>query len=550
MKPSPKHISQKQARGKRVNRSGVPDPTPVLLASDLASAEVARLLQAYGIQDWKRADHNLQTMAGDPNSRKALAGILHRLLSGLSQTADPDQALNEWERYVDSGIHRLQLFQYLQQVPHVIDVLGAAFGNSQAMAQTLIRDPLLVYWIEEDGILVQRRTRSNLVGAVQAALEGVKNYEAKCEALRRLKRREMLRLGIRDLLGIATPIETYTVLSDLAAEVIQAAYELVDQELQREHGGWRAPTSMQGKDRIGFSVLAMGKLGGWELNYSSDVDLIYVYQAPQASTNAGKGQQPILGSDYFHLLARELTNILSASTSEGALFRVDMRLRPEGDVGPLACSVEDACHYYQIRGRTWERLAFLKAKPIAGDVRIGQSLIKKLEKFVYGTRETAAQVFTAIHALRSQMVSKMSRRGELERNVKLGIGGIREIEFIVQSLQLRWGYRYPSIRDRQTLKSLTKLTRVGKLKIDALHQLKESYVFFRNLESKIQMVHELQTHLLPSKTQEVAKCAMRMGYPRGETEKQTAEYLLADYRGHTQKVHKLYQQIVNTAQAG
>ena len=120
MKPSPQKKSQKQARGKRVSSSDLPDPTSVLLASDLASAEVARLLQAYGIQDWKRADHNLQTMAGDPTTRKALADILPRLLSSLSQTADPDQALNEWERYVDSGIHRLQLFQYLQQVPHVL----------------------------------------------------------------------------------------------------------------------------------------------------------------------------------------------------------------------------------------------------------------------------------------------------------------------------------------------------------------------------------------------------------------------------------------------
>ena len=244
-----------------MNRSGLPDPTPVLLASDLASAEVARLLQPYGIQDWKRADHNLQAMAGDPNTRKALAGILHRLLSGLSQTADPDQALNEWERYVDSGIHRLQLFQYLYQVPHVIDVLGAAFGNSQAMAQTLIRDPLLVYWIEEDRILVQRQTRATLVGTVQAALEGVKSYEAKWEALRRLKRREMLRLGIRDLLGLATPVETYTVLSDLAAGVIQAAYELVDQELQRQHGGWGTPTSMAREESNRLFRAGHGKAG-------------------------------------------------------------------------------------------------------------------------------------------------------------------------------------------------------------------------------------------------------------------------------------------------
>ncbi len=531
-----------------MTRPQLPDPTTILLAKDLASTEVARLLQAYGIQDWKRADHNLQAMAGEPNTRKALANILPSLLSSVSQTADPDQALNEWERYVDSGIHRLQLFQYLSNVPHIIEVLGTVFGNSPSMAQTLIRDPLLVYWIEDDRVLVRRQTSTHLKGAVHTALTAVKSYEVKCEALRRVKRREMLRLGIRDLLGIATPIETYSVLSDLAAAVIQAAYELVDQDLQRQHGNWGPPISTQAKHRIGFSVLAMGKLGGCELNYSSDVDLIYVFQDSQQMTNAGTGQKALSGTDYFHAVARELTNVLSVSTSEGALFRVDMRLRPEGQVGPLACSVEDACQYYESRGRTWERLAFLKAKPIAGDLRIGQSFIKTLNQFVYGTREMAPQVLTAIHGLRAQMVSKITRRGELERNVKLGIGGIREIEFIVQGLQLRWGYRYPIIRDRQTLKSLMKLMRVGKLKIGAMKQLKASYIFLRNLENKIQMVHELQTHLLPSKTEEIAKCAIRLGYPKRETVKQTAEGLLSSYRQHTESVHHHYQAIVEQRQ--
>ncbi len=544
MKSSSTHTTKRGTSRKTENRSDLPDPTLLLLATDLAPKEVARMLQAYGVQNWQQADRNLQALAGEPSTRKALAMILPTLLGSLAQTADPDQALNEWERFADSGIHRLQLFQYLAKAPHIIEVLGTVFGNSPSMAQTLLREPLLVYWIEDDRVLVRRQTRSKLLATLENMQEGVKSFEAKCEALRRFKRREMLRLGIRDLLGIAKPIETYTVLSDVAAAVIQVAYDLVDQKLQCQHGGWELEDSTRGKNRIGLSVLAMGKLGGWELNYSSDVDLIYVYQAPSGMTNAGKGQEALSGSEYFHVLARELTNVLSVSTAEGALFRVDMRLRPEGEVGPLVCSVEDACHYYQTRGRTWERLAFLKAKSIAGDLRIGQSLIKKLGSFVYGTREVAPQVFTAIHALRSQMVSKLKRRGELERNVKLGIGGIREIEFIVQGLQLRWGYRYPGIKDRQTLKSLVKLFRVGKLKSEALHQLQTSYVFLRNLENKIQMVHELQTHLLPTKTEELAKCALRMGYPKEGTAKHTAESLLADYCQHTSQVHLLYKQIL------
>ncbi|MEO8326865.1 MAG: glutamate-ammonia-ligase adenylyltransferase, partial [Nitrospirota bacterium] len=375
------------------------------------------------------------------------------------------------------------------------------------------------------------------------ALGTVTSFEGKCEALRRMKRREMLRIGIRDLLGIATPVETYTVLSDLASAVIQAAYELVNQELTQRFGDFGGGVST-GKKADGFSVLAMGKLGGWELNYSSDVDLIYVYHAPEGTTKAGRGQTSITRVLYCETLARELTAVLTAPTAEGALFRVDLRLRPEGMVGPLASSLEDALHYYAGRGRTWERLAFLKAKPIAGNLRVGQALIKGLTNFVYGNEEGEGEVFPAIQSLRSQILTKMIRRGEVDRHVKLGIGGIREIEFIVQALQLRWGQAYPKIRDRQTLKALVKLTHIEKLTAQEARLLKESYVFLRNLEHKLQMVHEFQTHLLPSKTEEIAKCAVRMGYLKHATVAQATETFLDDYRRHTTTVHQLYERIL------
>ena len=533
------------ARQDKTAASRLPDPTPLLLASGLSSQEVARILQAYGIHDWKRADLNLQTMAGEPASRKLLATILPEVLAGVACTADPDQALNEWERYVDSGIQRLQLYQYLAVVPHVIEVLGTAFGNSPAMAQTLIRDPLLVYWIEDDRVLVRRMTRHVLLANLRASLSAVTSFEARCEALRRFKRREMLRIGLRDLLGIATPVETYTVLSELASAVIHATYELVDQELTQRFGDF-GNSSSKGGTSYGFSVLAMGKLGGWELNYSSDVDLIYVYHAPQGNTKVGKGQASISRTLYCETLARELTAVLTASTAEGALFRVDLRLRPEGMVGPLASSLEDALHYYKGRGRTWERLAFLKAKPIAGNVRVGQSLIRGLASFVYGNEEVAEQVFPAIQSLRSQILSKMVRRGEVDRHVKLGIGGIREIEFIVQGLQLRWGYCYPKIRDRQTLKGLVKLKQIGKITGQEASALKESYVFLRNLEHKLQMVHEFQTHLLPTKAEEMSKCAVRMGYLKGSSIEQATQTFLDDFHRHTTVVHRLYEHIIGS----
>jgi glutamate-ammonia-ligase adenylyltransferase len=152
----------------------------------------------------------------------------------------------------------------------------------------------------------------------------------------------------------------------------------------------------------------------------------------------------------------------------------------------------------------------------------------------------------AIQSLRSQILSKMIRRGEVDRHVKLGLGGIREIEFIVQGLQLRWGHVHPKIRDRQTLKGLVKLRQIGKLTAQEAKALKESYVFLRNLEHKLQMVHEFQTHLLPAKSEEVSKCAVRMGYLKGSGLEEATQTFLEDFRRHTTVVHRLYEQIIGT----
>lgn len=536
-KPSPPKLSSFPTPGT------YPDATPLLLAAGLEEVAVKEILEGYGLEDWKQADRNLQEMVGDPADRKALAVIVNGLLAGAATSADPDQALNEWERFVNSGIHRLQMYQYLAVVPHVVRVLSTVFGNSPAMAQTLQRDPLLVYWIEDDRVLIRRQTRQSLTEQCRNSLAALKTLEAKSEALRRFKRREMLRIGIRDFLGEAQVEETYTMLSELTAVVIQAAYELVHQDLTRRYGEL-AGSGTTLKNGTGFCVLGMGKLGGWELNYSSDIDLVYVYQASSGMTQAKDEQTSISHEEYFALLGRELTTLLSASTAEGAMFRVDLRLRPEGSVGALASSVEDALHYYQTRGRTWERLAFLKALPLAGNCRVGQLLMRRLRPFVLGTPETAGDIIASIRDLRAQIRHKITRRGEWDRHVKLGSGGIREIEFIVQGLQLRWGHAHPRIMDRQTLKGLAKLVRVGILENHDAKMLRESYRYLRDLEHKIQMVHELQTHVLPTLPEELAKCAIRMGAPQGITRGQIAENFLSEYWHHTMRVHTLYQRII------
>ena len=521
------------------------DPTPLLLAAHLPPEEVSKILEPYGFQHPSKADANLQAMAGDPQERQALSKILRDLLEAVSQSADPDQALNEWEWYLQSGINRAQLFQFLSQGPRLLHLLCNIFGNSPAMAQTLIRDPLLVYWLGEESTIPRAPRVSHLGHMLDDSLHAFKTSPSKLDALRRFMRREMLRIGIRDLLRHASVVETVVSLSDLASVVIQSAYQIVESDLRKKHGP-PCHRDQRGKEyETGFVVLGMGKLGGGELNYSSDVDLIYLYESSEGETRAKKGQRSLSNETYFETLARELTGALGDVTQEGTVFRVDLRLRPEGSLGPLARSLDEAIRYYESRGRDWERLAFIKARPIAGEKRVGQKFLRRLKLFVQGTGADPPQrVLQTIRSIKNQIREKMIRRGENERHVKLGIGGIREIEFIVQALQLLHVRQFPGVMKRNTLEALSYLTEVKALSKRTADQLAQSYIFLRDVEHKLQMENELQTHLIPQDPTEVAKCAIRLGYPRKSSTQETATHFLEDYRRHSSKVHRFYNQII------
>ena len=522
-----------------------PDPSPLLLSANLKPEEVSQILEPYGFQSPAKADANLQAMAGAPLERQALSQILRELLAAVGQSADPDQALNEWERYLQSGINRAQLFQFLAQAPRLLHYICTIFGNSPAMAQTLLRDPLLVYWLGEESTIARAPTQFHFSHLLNDSLSTFKTSELKFDALRRFVRREMLRIGVRDLLRQAGVIETVASLSDLASVVIQSAYKIIDHDLRKKHGT-PIHRDRRGREKeTGFVVLGMGKLGGGELNYSSDVDLIYLYESSEGKTRATKSQQSISNEAYFETLARELTGVLADATQEGSVFRVDLRLRPEGSLGPLARSIKEAQRYYESRGRGWERLAFIKAWPIAGEKRVGQIFLRGLRLFVHGANDdTPQQVLETIRSLKVQINSKMIRRGENDRHVKLGKGGIREIEFIVQALQLLHVQKFPQVMERNTLRALSSLTSINALPKGTAEQLRDSYVYLRDVEHKLQMENELQTHLIPLNMTEVAKCAVRLGYAKGPTPHDTARPFLNDYRRHSTNVHAIFQSII------
>ena len=549
-------LQQKLGRPSRL-RLRRHDPTPLLLGPRLEPQDVARLLGPYGFGDIKHVDADLQAMAGEPRSRVLLARILGELLASVAETAEPDQALTHWERFLQNGVNRAQLFEYLAGVPRLLHLLCSIFGNSPALAQTLIRDPFLVYWLAEEQVLTGRPFHQALARSLRAMLGRVKTAEVKLDTLRRFRRREMVRIGVRDLLRLADVQETTAALTDLACVLIQAAYEIADAGLRRRFG---TPMHRDEQGKLvetGFTVIAMGKLGGGELNYSSDVDLIYVYASDDGATrpNARRPangthpvQKSISNGDYFESLARDLTRALADFTQEGHVFRVDLRLRAEGSQGPLARSLDTYAHYYRTRGRDWERLALLKACPIAGNPPVGGSFLKRVEGFVYGTpgrgagNHAASAVIQEVKSVKEMIDEKVARRGEGHRNVKLGMGGIREIEFIVQTVQVLYGARLPAIRDRNTIGALSRLARHGLLSTRERETLAEAYLFLRDVEHKLQMLHDLQVHALPQSQDELASCAIRLGYsPRNRHA--AMRRFLADHRLHTTRVHRIFRNL-------
>jgi [glutamine synthetase] adenylyltransferase / [glutamine synthetase]-adenylyl-L-tyrosine phosphorylase len=518
----------------------------ILLASHLPTGQAESLLEPYGFRDQGAADRNLQAIAADPAARGLLARILEELLRCLSESPDPDGALNHLERFVKTGGNAVALLSHLEAHPRAMEILAQAFGASGFMAEILIRHPAWLYWLSEPEVLDRPRTRPEIEEDLDRALESLQS-EARCfDLLRITRRREILHIGVRDLLRLSSVTETVLALSGLAEALIQKACETAEGALRRELGLPPLAEARKGAAAAsGFAVLGMGKLGGDELNFSSDIDLIYVYGSDRGrmARSPGAPSRP----DFNKALAQRVTAALANVTDEGYVYRVDLRLRPEGRVGPPAQSLAACEEYYRTRGVTWERMALLKAWPVAGDPKVGQSFLKRVRPFVYGPSFGEGEV-DEVRRIKREIDRKIAARDESHRNVKLGVGGIREIEFVAQLLQIRHGRRDPRLRVRNTLAALAALAKRGLLGAAEHEALRHAYVFLRDVENKLQMVADAQTHSLPRSEEELHLCARRLGYrTRGGVG--SAAALRRDYEAHTEAVHRIFEAVLG-AQEG
>ena len=494
----------------------------LLLAPRLDREQVAALLRPYGFDDPVKADANLQAMTADPTERQMLADIVEDILRAAGNSASPDQSLTYLERFTGAALNKSRLFSHLKESPGITELLLKTLGGSPYMAEILIRDPHHFYWLTDPQTLGAVRKKRAIERELIQTLKVLEDEQKQLDYLRFFKRREMLHIGVRDLLRLCSVEQTLSALSVLAEALIAAAYWISAAALRREYEIPRAAFT-------DFTILAMGKLGGGELNFSSDVDLSFLYGSDHEQAGS------IEAFDYFRRLGQKIAAALNDLTGEGYVYRVDLRLRPEGHGSKIVNSLEDYKKYFHSRLRTWERLALLKAFPVAGSRELGSSFLSTADPFIYELPFNDKEL-EDVRQMKRQIDQEMSRRDQKDRNVKLGTGGIREIELITQSLQVRFGRRFPEIRQRNTLKALGSLGNQLLISAEECETLTKAYLFLRDVENKLQMVNDAQTHSLPRTHEELTTCARLLGYP-------AAEPFLRDYQNHTGQVNRVFESI-------
>jgi [glutamine synthetase] adenylyltransferase / [glutamine synthetase]-adenylyl-L-tyrosine phosphorylase len=493
-------------------------------------------LMEFGFEAPSKCWKDLISLAKAVNFKKLYPQFFSRLLEISARSHNADLALHNLERFSEKFSDKDHLFTQCLESNSLLEALVFLFSGSQILTDSLFSDPSYVNWLSRHGTLT--KSKDVLLRDFYAWEGFVENNFS--SILRKFKKREYIRIGLRDLLGNVELIETIEDISNLADVCLQIAYEKANKDLQKKHG---IPTyeDTDGNLKVSeFTILAMGKLGGQELNYSSDIDLIYIYTSSHGETQSDSSQPTsgikISNHEYFSKLARQITKYINEITSEGNVFRVDLDLRPDGPSGEIANSLASCETYYQSWGKTWERQAMIKARVSAGSESLGREFFAMMEPFIY-RRSLDFEAIEEIKLMKNRI--NKSLKGKKIINIKLGFGGIREIEFFIQAYQLLFGGRDKELRARGSLKALEVLKEKKFINEEDYLCLSEAYIFLRNLENRVQITFGLQTHQLPEKEEDRVVLAKKM-WIKGKTPKEQSINLMKVYKFHTSFVGKIF----------
>ena len=492
-------------------------------------------LKTLGFSEEAKALQNLRLLNETP-----FKDHIEELINLILTAPSPDDALNNIERVVSQfSIKSINAFiADMEKLKNLITICGASNLLSNTILTNLIYAEQLLL---EEG-LYKKKDITLFLKELEMWAQNFSNISSAATALRLYKQREYLRIGARDVLCLASMQETTLELSDLASACLEIAYRFCLKQLEAEYG---TPlyTDMDGVERDSeFVIIGMGKLGGRELNFSSDIDIIYIYSSDKGETAGIARGGTIKGKVSLHTfyvrLSEMITRLIGSVTEDGMVFRVDLNLRPEGKGGDLANSLRSAEIYYESWGQTWERAAIIKARPVAGSMELGEAFLKMVEPFVYRKYLD----FTAIEEIRGMKEKidlSLLRATPDAIDVKLGIGGIREVEFFIQAIQLTNGGKDKSIREKNSLRAIELLKQKNYISEQDASVMSNAYIFLRNLEHRIQIVEGRQTQKIPAKAVELERLARLLGF-KDTPEMKAAAYFWDEYKKQTAGVHEIY----------
>jgi glutamate-ammonia-ligase adenylyltransferase len=464
------------------------DVTAILRGELSAEAEAAELA-ALGFADVTAAAAELARARRRPGSplspgatdRAARVGAL--LLAEIAASADPDQALRAFGDLVARRGEAWSIWPLLDTQPAIARLLGSLFGASAYLARTLVDTPELIDLLVELGQTAPTRTADQIAADLAARLAHVDrgDPEAVWSAVAEVKNGHVLRVGLADFAGALDPLAICVELTAIAEACLQQALALVHPE------------------REGLAVLALGKLGGRELGYAADLDVVFVYSGDDEAV------------DRYTRVAQRLLGALRQRTPRGRLYEVDTRLRPSGTHGTLVSSLLGWRRYHAQDAQLWERQALIKLRPVAGDRALGAEVARHAAETVYGSLQDPRTVATAIAAMRDRIERELGG----PRDLKTGPGGIIDIEFAAQYLQLVHGHAYPALRTTSTSLALRAAAELGVAPPGIALLLDQGYHFLRGIEHRLRVVHDQPIHRLPDARDELAKLARRCGFPDG-----------------------------------
>jgi glutamate-ammonia-ligase adenylyltransferase len=505
------------------------------------------LLEGWGFSNPDAAYDSLQVLKGATPNRQLTRQARHHMeriaplmMQEVIDSPEPEMTLSNVERFLSVLRARGTYFALLAENHKTMKLLITLFGTSQFLTRIFIQHPEILDAMVSGAYATAFKDLPEMQQDLTTLMGEANDYEQKLEVLRKFRNEEFLRIALNDLFGNTPQGEKTYQLSCLADCCQMAAIDIAKNELIPRYGLPYCTNDKQESQPAEFVIVGMGKLGGMELNYHSDLDIIFVYQGV-GETRAVEGTdperfKPQSNPQYFSRLAQRIISILTLVTKDGYVYQIDTRLRPSGNQGPLVTSLSAFNSYHDSSSQLWERQALVKGRVVQTDTRLSDEMRKALEHQAYDA-PLPENIASEIARIRNRMEKEIGRERDNRVNIKTGRGGMVDVEFIAQYLQLLHGADNPDLHETNTLKALQKLQHAGILKGDEEKTLELGYKFLRKLENMLRLVHDQSIHELPNDSNYLNKLARRLGY---QDDSQPGQALMEAYRANTENIREIF----------